>query len=111
MGMTLGGRETSGRVRCVGYGYSPDAPEFAKVTALDRERWQKALDGIKTPMRGTGYGYFPESLEFAKKGRCMKLQVCTLEDIADEAMPLVFGQGFGHGSPSPVDDIIVSIVA
>ena len=109
--MTLGGTETSGHVRGVGYGYSPDAPELAKVTSLDRERWQKALDGIKTPVRGIGYGYFPESLEFAKKGRCKKLSVRTLEEIAEEAMPLVFGQGFGHGSPSPVDDIIVSIVA
>ena len=53
--MTLGGMETSCRVRGVGYGYSPDAPELAKVTALDRERCQKALDRIKTPVRGIGY--------------------------------------------------------
>ena len=135
--MALGGRETSGRVRGIGYGYFPDAPELAKVTALDRERWQKALDGIKTcgPVRGIGYGYFPESPELAKKWRCRKVSVRhTLEEIADEAMahllaeralqqglptsyptPLrsssTYVEGFAHGSPSPVDDITVSIAA
>ena len=36
IGMTLGGRETSGHVRGVGYGYCPDTPELARKRDLEQ---------------------------------------------------------------------------
>ena len=47
IGMTLGGRETSGHVRGVGYGYSPDAPELA---------WKRALEQGLPPLHSHAHG-------------------------------------------------------